>query len=586
MLSINRTVAVPCLAVTALFFILTAAGGLAATPRFLSDDPIAVVVDSQDASNVTKRDIDLVYDTIENLFTKPGDPTSNVRAQSVSTIDEVPDSSWFTNRIGAVPISVDELVKGPDTTNGPEPGAWSVIAAKIDGVTPGFTVRDASGQVWFLKFDPPGYRAMATGTEIVVSKLMWALGYHVPEVHIASLNPDRLTVGEKATITINGRKRALKRADINAALNKAHRDKDGSYRVIASKALEGQPLGGFKFYGTRSDDPNDVIAHEHRRELRAYGTFAAWLNHVDSKSINTLDTLVERDGRKIVRHHLLDFGSTIGSAGVYPREAYEGSEYLVEGKKTLAGIPTLGLYVKGWRTAPRYRSSTVGSFPSDNSTWDPEQWKPRYANSAFRAARMDDKFWAARRLQLFTSDMLRAVTQVGQFNDPPSETALAKFLIDRRDAIVRRYLIAVNPIVDLQLPENGRLMFANAAVDADAASMPMEYVANWSRFDNATGTTTAVGTTRSAGSRTSVPVPIDLPTAEGTYVRAEIAAMGGPAAWSAPVQAYFLRQHANWKLVGFERLPGGNAPNSSAPPTATARSQAIQRASITDTRQH
>ena len=571
MFLINRTIARACWAATALLFIVSAVGGRAATPKFLSDDPIAVVVDSQDASAVTERDIDLVYDTLENLLTKPGDPTSNVRAQNVNTVDEVPDSSWFTNRIGAMPITVDELLKGPDTTNGPAPGSWTVIAAKSDGVTPGFTVRDGGGQVWFLKFDPPGYRAMATGTEIVVTKLMWALGYHVPEVHIASLRPDQLTVGEQATITLTGRKRALKRADINAALNKAHRDPNGSYRVIASKALEGQPVGGFRFYGTRSDDPNDVIAHEHRRELRGYGTFAAWLNHVDSKSINTLDTIVDHDGRKIVRHHLLDFGSTIGSAGVYPREPYEGSEYLIEGKKTLAGIPTLGFYVKDWRTAPRYRSSTVGSFPKHNSTWDPEQWKPRYANSAFRAARMDDKFWAARRLQLFTSDMLRAVTRVGQFNDAVSEAALANFLIDRRDAIVRRYLVAVNPIVDVHLPETGRLMFANAAVDADAASLPMEYIANWSKFDNVTGTATTIGTTRSAGSMTSVPAPIDLPTLEGVYVRAEIAAVGGPAAWSAPVHAYFLRQHANWKLVGFERMPDGNAPNSAAPRVTMAR---------------
>ena len=269
---------------------------------------------------------------------------------------------------------------------------------------------------------------------------------------------------------------------------------------------------------------------------------------------------------------------------MYPREPYEGSEYLIEGKKTLAGIPTFGLYVKDWRTAPRYRSSTVGSFPSDNATWDPEQWKPRYANSAFRAARMDDKFWAARRLQLFTSDMLKAVTRVGQFNDPASEAALAKFLIDRRNAIVRRYLVAVNPIVDVQLPENGRLMFANAAVDADVASMPMEYVANWFTFDNATGTATTIGTTRSAGSHTSVPVPIDLPTSEGVYVRAEIAALGGPASWGEPVHAYFFRQHANWKLVGFERVPEGNAPNGAALRTTLARSPAGQPRSTFEAR--
>ena len=586
MSQINRTIARRCSAAIAALFVVTAVGGRAATPKFLSDDPIATVVDSQDASNVKMREIDLIYDTLENLLTRPGDPTSNVRAQNVNTIDEVPDSSWFTNRLGEMPIMEDQLLKGPDTTDGPAAGAWTVIAAKSDGVTPGFTVRDAGGQVWFLKFDPPGYRAMATGTEVVVTKLMWALGYHVPEVHIASLNADQLTIGESATISIKGRKRSLKRSDINAALNQAHRDPDGTFRVIASKALEGRPVGGFRFYGGRSDDPNDVVPHEHMRELRGYGTFAAWLNHVDSKSINTLDTLVDQGGRTVVRHHLLDFGSTIGSAGVYPREAYEGYEYLIEGKKTLAGIPTLGFSVKDWRTAPRYRSSTVGSFPIDNSTWDPEQWKPRYANAAFRAARMDDKFWAARRLHLFTSDMLRAVTRVGQFNDPVSEEALARFLIDRRTAIVRRYFAAVNPIVDVRVPESGRLMFANAAVDADVASIPMEYVAEWFTFDNATGTAAAIGTTRSAGSHTSVPVPIDLPTADGVYVRAEIAALGGPDSWRAPVHVYFFRQHANWRLVGFERMPNGNAPRSEAARSVTTRRQVAQRGSNTEPRQH
>jgi hypothetical protein len=285
---------------------------------------------------------------------------------------------------------------------------------------------------------------------------------------------------------------------------------------------------------------------------------------VDSKSINTLETLVDHDGRTIVRHHLLDFGSTIGSAGVSPREPYEGSEHLIEGKKTLAGIPTLGLYVKKWRTAARYRSSTVGSFPTDNATWDPEEWKPRYANSAFRAARLDDKFWAAQRLQYFTSEMLKAVTRVGQFNDPASEAALAKFLIDRRDAIVQRYLPAVNPVVDVQLADGKRLTFRNAAVDANDAGMPMEYVVKWLRFDNTSGAATAIGTTRSAGSRTSVPVPLSLPSVNGVYIRAELSASGAPPSWSVPLHAYFFRERDQWRLVGFERVPDGNAPNRKA----------------------
>jgi hypothetical protein len=325
--------------------------------------------------------------------------------------------------------------------------------------------------------------------------------------------------------------------------------------VIASKALDGRPIGGFRFYGTRSDDPNDVIPHEHRRELRAYGTFSAWLNHVDSKSINTLDTVIEQGDRKVVRHNLLDFGSTIGSAGVYPREAFEGWEYLIEGKKTLAGIPSFGLYIKNWRTLPLYRARSVGAFPVDNSSWDPEKWKPRYANSAFKAARLDDKFWAARRLQAFTDEMLRALPTVGQFDDPKSEEMLAKFLIDRRDAIVRRYLPAVNPIVDVELSPTGVLTFKNAAVDADVVAAPQEYVVQWGRFDNATGATTTIGVTSGVGAIGRVTAASGLPQTVGTFVRAEIAAKGGPESWKVPAHAYFVREADGWRLIGFERVP-------------------------------
>jgi hypothetical protein len=539
---------------------LTAGAG-ANGGKFYSDDPINRIVDAEDASAVQRREIDLGYDTLENLFSWPGDQTPNVRAQNLNTIDEVPDSAWFTNRLGTVPVTVAELLKGPGAGTSPAPGGWTVISAKNDGVMPGFTVRDTAGQVWFIKFDPPGYPALATGTEVLVARLFWGLGYHVPETHLATLRPEELTIDDQARITSpSGNRRRFKEPDIRLLLRRAHRNDDGSYRVVASKALQGRPVGGFRFYGTRSDDPNDVIPHEHRRELRGYGTFAAWLNHVDSKSINTLDTVVEQDGKQVVRHHLLDFGSTIGSAGVYPREAYEGWEYLVEGKKALAGMPTLGLYVKNWRTVPLYRANSVGAFPIDNTQWDPERWKPRYGNSAFRSARLDDKFWAARRLQAFSDEMLNTLVGVGRFDDPKSEEMLSRFLIERRQAILRRYLPAVNPVVDVRLSPSGRLTFRNAAVDADVAHAPKEYVVAWQRFDNATGTTTNLGESRQAA--TNADAPNDLPAAAGTYIRVEISANGGPESWTEPAHAYFRREAAGWALVGFERVPGGNQPGS------------------------
>src|SRR5262245_53072714 len=116
--------------------------------RFYDDDPIWQEPDSQDAKGVQPREIDLFYDLAENMVTRPGDKAANVRAQNINTVDEVPDSSWYTNRAGLKPITVEDVATGPDKTQGPADGTWTVISAKNDGVTPGFTIKDEAGIVW------------------------------------------------------------------------------------------------------------------------------------------------------------------------------------------------------------------------------------------------------------------------------------------------------------------------------------------------------------------------------------------------------------------------------------------------------
>ena len=103
---------------------------VAATPdsgqrKFYDDDPIAREPETQDASRAAPKDINLIYDLALNLFAQPGDP-GTVRAQNINTIDEVPDSNWFTNRDLKRGVSIDELAKGPNTSSGP-------AAGKIDG---------------------------------------------------------------------------------------------------------------------------------------------------------------------------------------------------------------------------------------------------------------------------------------------------------------------------------------------------------------------------------------------------------------------------------------------------------------------
>ena len=280
-----------------------------ATVRFFGDDPLAREPETQDASNVQEWEIDLFWDLALNLFGRPGDPSTDVKARNVNTIDEVGDSSWFTNRIGTRPLTVEEVARGPLVGTGPAPGRWAV-SRKTAGVAPGFTVRDEKGETWFVSFDAKGFPEAATGAILVANKIFWALGYWQVENHLVRVDPASLMVGPDATITPpSGVRRALKMSDIENELRRAHRGEDGTYRAIAARAVPGRTLGGFKYYGTRPDDPNDIVPHEHRRELRALKVFGAWTNLVDMKAGNTLDTLITDNGKGLVRHYLQDVGS-------------------------------------------------------------------------------------------------------------------------------------------------------------------------------------------------------------------------------------------------------------------------------------
>jgi hypothetical protein len=347
------------------------------------------------------------------------------------------------------------------------------------------------------------------------------------------------------------RHRRLVRADLRSVLAKAARHDDGRYRVVASKALRGKPLGPFRYYGTRPDDPNDIFPHEHRRELRGLRVFSAWLNHDDSRSINTLDTLVERDERKLVWHHLIDFGSTLGSGSTAAQKPRAGNEYLWEARPTFVTMLTLGFYVRPWITVKYPDLPAIGRIEADY--FRPENWKPEYPNPAFDNMRPDDAYWAARRMVPFTDDLIRSAVKSGQYTDPEAESYLAQVLITRRDKILQHWLNGVLPIEDIRLSPEGTLSFRNVAVEIKAASSATEYRVRWFSFDNATGTAAPVGD-ESAGAELRAQAPAALLSAEPAFVLAEIRATNSRhPGWDTPLKAYFRRNGRGWETVGIER---------------------------------
>jgi hypothetical protein len=518
---------------TILTLLLTTASLALAQPRFLPDDPILVELPPKDTGDLAMRGINQFYDYYRNTFQHPGEPAvqrgAAIAARNVNTLGEVPDGAWFHNRT----LTHQQIVQGPNRPeNAPQPsGQWTVIGAKTEGVTPGLLILDAKGRRYLLKFDPLTNPEMATGADVVSAKLLYAIGYHVPENYIVRFDRSRLVAGSETQFTDRfGKRRRMAERDISELLLRVPRipngpDK-GRIRAVASLYLQGKPIGPFKYYGRRKGDRNDFIPHEHRRELRGFQVVSAWLNHHDSRSINSLDMLVNDGGVRWVKHHLIDFGSTLGSAATKSKSAREGNAYLYDMPSAAANFASFGFRLRDWETADYPYYPSIGRI--EHRTFNPERWIPNYNNRAFLNRQPEDEFWAAVRIARFTDEDLRAVVATGEYADPKAAAWLTECLIQRRNAVIRAYSRKLLPLHSFRIQQD-QLLYSD--MQAPAART---VTIRWHTFDNETGATTPLQGTSPR-----------LPTSGSTWWMAEL---------SDPKRRALVRVYVRGKeIVGVER---------------------------------
>lgn len=526
----------------------------ACAQKFLPDDPILQDRDDLPIDKPAEVELVTAYDVIENSLRHR--PKGRIPpAQNVNTLGDVPDSSWWTNRIGIRPMPLEELVRGPNRGEGPDVSRpWTVIRGKSGGITPGFTMRDARGDVYFVKFDPPNHFGLSTGADVIGSKFFHAFGYYVPENWVVYFREDQLRVGEGAKVRVRGGKpRAMRQADLDAMMSRVARHADGRIRCVASRAIPGQVLGPHKYYGTRPDDPNDVIPHEHRRELRGYRVFSAWLNHDDSRSVNSLNSYVLTGEKGYLVHYLQDFSSMLGSGSdwrreIAPQNPRAGNEYVLELAPLVKTAFSLGIWERPWHGI-RYRVyPEVGAIEGDR--FDPARWKPEYPNPAFERMLPEDAFWAARIVAKFSDEAIRVVVNQADFHAPEAERHLTDTLIKRRDKVLARYFLDLNPLADFELTSDtgvASLVFRNCGEDAGLAKAA-RYEYQWFAFDNHKGASEPLGSVAHALAPT-----LPLPTARPEYLLVRIRSLAPNAeAWRRSVDV-FVRTSGAARIVGIER---------------------------------
>ena len=527
-------------------------------PRFYPDDPLTTDNDTLlDASGAQARDLSEGYDFLTNTFGDPGDEQA-IRAVNVNTLDEVPDSSWFTNRIGQRAMTVAEIVRGPDSADRLAIEEWLVTRDKGPaGFQPGFRAVNANDTrpvgertLYQLELDTERYPDLATSSEMIGTAIYHAIGYNVVDTYLVNVDPRKVRLAEGATVRDASGRRPMTTRDVEEIFKLGARSADGTYRMTASRFVEGRPMGNFTHFGTRPDDPNDIYPHEHRRELRGNRVFAAWINHDDSRALNTLDMLVGDKGKAYLKHYMFDFGAILGSSA--DRRA-SGFEYMIERNSTLAGLFTLGLWAPSWQFAdyPGDLYRNVGLIEADD--FDPAEWKPAYPNRAFKNMRADDAFWAARIVAQFSDEALAAIVKKAQFRDPRAAEYILATLIKRRDKVVQTWLNGANPLINFRLAQDGTLTFENAAVNAKASTAGSGYAITWSRFDNASDTHQPAGSEETVPSATAR-APKGLENSQFVAVSVKSLHPDRPA-WAEPMRAYFRREGTGWRTVGLERQP-------------------------------
>jgi hypothetical protein len=519
----------------------------AAAQKFRSDDPVLVDPDDRPIPKPGPIELATAYDVLEHTFAHR--PKGKIPpAVNVNTLGEVPDSSWFTNRIGAREMTLDEIVRGPNTGAGPVK-PWKVVRGKSSGITPGFTIEDATGETYFFKFDPVPYPRLSTAAEVMGTKFFHAMGYNVPETYLVAFVRKDLSVAPAARFSRGPVKRPMNEEDIDDVLENVLLRPDGTYQAVAGRKVRGAVVGPHKFHGVRGDDPNDVFPHEHRRELRGYRVFCAWLNHDDSRSVNTLDTWVPKGDNGYLVHYLQDFSSAFGSGSdaqrqIAPQGLRAGNEYVIDPGPILRSFLTLGIWDRPWRKVKYQVYPEVGRI--EGTFFEPEKWKPEYPNPAFERLRPADGFWAAAVVARFPEEAVRAIVKTGEFQDPAAEKHLADVLLQRRAKVLGHYFRILNPLDGFRVGGD-RLLFENRGEKAGLATVE-GYEYEWLSFDNASGLTAALGGVR----RTDSPA-IPLPPSAAEFIKARLRTLSpSQPAWKKSVDVY-LRLHPSPRVVGIDR---------------------------------
>jgi hypothetical protein len=380
-------------------------------------------------------------------------------AVNVNELDEVPNSTWFTNRNHIRTVPVADLAQGPDSSAAPAK-PWVIKHAKQGGASAGFQIKDAHGVKWLVKLDPRDHPGLSSGADQVARTLVHAAGYNVPHNESVRFTRSDLTIDKDLLQGTKGEH--FSGADLDTLLSRGAVLPDGSYSAFASLFLPGHVLGSPSMRRLRPGDSNDWYRHTNRRELRGLYVLCSWIDDWDTKDHQFLDTFqAGPDSLGHVDHYLLDVGSSFGAQANGPKALWQGYESTVDFGWIARRFVMLGFAVEPWRRAHENSEiPAVGNFESE--VFYPEHFATEQQEAAFREMTDADAYWGAKIVASFSDAQIAAAVSSARYDDARASDFLVRNLIERRGKIARYWFGRVAPL-DFFWMEDGVLRFHDLA---------------------------------------------------------------------------------------------------------------------------
>jgi hypothetical protein len=438
------------------------------------DDPrhVACAPESYEAT--------IYWDGADQMFFRPlsealGSSGSR-ESVNVNSLDEVPDSAWFTNRLDGRPMALDELRRNAcpadkllDPQTAPD-GSWVIDKGKTFGSSPGFRIQVPGKGKYLVKVEAHGPERQAAST-VIGEAVYYAAGYYASCEQALWVRPSvfKLKPGLQSRRGNFGDVYAFDEKELGALF--AHSTmRGGLLRITASSWVPGYSIGQFRYEGTRKDDPNDVVPHENRRELRGARVLASWIGHVDCREGNSLDTwIADTPGAAPdsspghVVHYQIGTSAALGNVWDWDEISRRlNYSYVVDWGDMAAQFFSAGGRVPIYERVQKAPSHEIFGY-WNVADFEPDRWRNEYPNPAFDRMTERDAAWMARILSRFTPQMVRTLAELAKLSEPANTDYLESVLEGRLEKILERYLTRLSPIADVRLESADRMCAVDLA---------------------------------------------------------------------------------------------------------------------------